>query len=135
LTALGADGRPIRMSDLRGQPVWLNFRGSWCPPCRSELPGLQAAYQRLQVQGLVLLAVSLDESLEEAVGYAERHGATYTVAADPYRDGTAAYPIANFPTHILIDRNGIVRDIVLAELDEDAVIARAEAILVRTEGA
>lgn len=129
LAALGADGETILLSDFRGQPVWLNFWGSWCPPCRSEMPDMEAAYQRLAPQGLVMLAVSLDEPVADAIRYADLNGATYLVAGDPYRQGTAAYPIANFPTHILIDREGIVRDIVLAELNEAQFVERAAAIL------
>jgi cytochrome c biogenesis protein CcmG, thiol:disulfide interchange protein DsbE len=129
LVALEAGEKVVTLSQFRGQPVWLNFWGSWCPPCRSEMPEMQAAYERLQPQGLVLMAVSLDESVDDAVSYAKLNGATYEVAADPYRKGTAAYPIANFPTHILIDREGIVRDIVLAELNEEQFVERAAAIL------
>jgi peroxiredoxin len=129
LVALDADGEVMALSQFRGRPVWLNFWGSWCPPCRSEMPEMQAAYERLAPQGLVLLAVSLDEPLEAAVRYAELNGATYFVAADPYRQGTAAYPIANFPTHILIDRDGVVRDVVLAELNAEQFVERAAAIL------
>lgn len=129
LMALEADDQVVTLAQFHGQPVWLNFWGSWCPPCRSEMPEMEAAYERLQPQGLVLLAVSLDESVDDAVRYARLNGATYQVAADPYRKGTAAYPIANFPTHILIDREGIVRDVVLAELNEAQFVERAAAIL------
>jgi cytochrome c biogenesis protein CcmG, thiol:disulfide interchange protein DsbE len=129
LVALAPNGEPVMLSQYRGRPVWLNFWGSWCPPCRSEMPEMQAAYEQLAPQGLVLLAVSLDESLEDAVSYAQLNGATYLVAADPYRKGSALYPIANFPTHILIDRDGIVRDIVLAELNAEQFVERAAVIL------
>lgn len=127
LAAVDATGNPILLSDFRGQPVWLNFWGSWCPPCRSEMPEMQAAWEQLAPSGMVLLAVSLDEPLEDAVRYADMNGATYTVAADPYRRGSAAYAIANFPTHILIDSDGVVRDVVLAELDRDQIVERARA--------
>ncbi len=131
LVAVGADGEVVQLSKFRGQPVWLNFWGSWCPPCRSEMPEMQTAYDQLEPQGLVLFAVSLDESVEDAVRYADLNGATYLVAGDPYRKGSAAYPIANFPTHILIDRDGIVRDVVLAELNAEQIIERAQVILAR----
>ena len=125
-----ADGRPVRLSDYRGKPVWLNFWGSWCPPCRAEMPELQAAYERLHPRGLELLAVSLNEPAEDAARFATLNNATFTVLSDPRRENTgAAYPIANFPTHILIDEEGVVRDIVLAAIDEDEIMARAETIM------
>jgi cytochrome c biogenesis protein CcmG, thiol:disulfide interchange protein DsbE len=127
--ALDRNDEPVTLSQFRGQPVWLNFWGSWCPPCRAEMPAMEAAYARLQPRGLVMLAVALDESVADAVRYADKHGATYTIAADPFRRGTETYTIANFPTHILIDGDGIVRDVVLAELNEEQFIARAAAIL------
>src|SRR5690625_1136081 len=60
-----ADGEAFRLSDLRGQPVWLNFWGSWCPPCRSEMPEIQAAWEALEPRGLVLVGGSMPERSEE----------------------------------------------------------------------
>lgn len=126
-----ADGRPVRLSDLRGKPVWLNFWGSWCPPCREEFPDIQAAYQEtLAPAGLVWLAISLDEPAEAAASYAARNGATFTILSDPDRRLTGgAYPIANFPTHILIDRDGIIRAINLSPINKAEIIAQAQVIL------
>ena len=134
VTVLG-DGRIVRLSDFRGRPVWLNFWGSWCPPCRAEMPELQAAYEELAPRGLVLLAVSLDEPPSAAFEYARLNGATYLVASDPERKTTGgAYPIANFPTNILIDKNGVVRDVAFAELNQEDILARAEKILAEDGG-
>ena len=131
--AYDVDGRPVRLSDLRGQPVWLNFWGSWCPPCRAEMPEIQAAWERLQPQGLVLLAVSLDESPAAARDYAATNHATFRVLADEFRTDTgAAYPIINFPTHLFIDADGIVREIVRTEMDAETAVANGEALLARS---
>lgn len=134
VTVIDAQGEPqgrVRLSDYAGQPVWLNFWGSWCPPCREEMPEIQAAYAEvLAPRGLVWLAVSLDEPAEDAAEFAARHGATFMIASDPNRaDIGASYPIAYFPTHVLIDEQGIVRDVVIAQLDQAEIIARAEQIL------
>lgn len=128
-TIVDQQGRPVarvHLSDFRGQPVWLNFWGSWCPPCRAEMPEIQAAYEQLEPQGFVWLAVSLDEPAEDAAGFAALNGATFLIASDPNRvDTGAAYPIAYFPTHLLIDRDGIVRDVLIAAVDQEQIIARA----------
>lgn len=130
VTLTAAEGRPVRLSEYRGKPVWLNFWGSWCPPCRAEMPELQAAYERLHPRGLELLAVSLNEPAADAARFAALNNATFTILSDPRRENTgAAYPIVNFPTHILIDEDGIVRDIVLAAINEEEIVRRAEAIL------
>src|SRR5215213_1418995 len=109
-TAVSLAGEVVSLSDFKGQPVWLNFWGSWCPPCRSEMPDVQAAYQQLAPKGIVLLAISLDESPQKAAAFAQKNKATFTILSDPNRDNTGgSYPILNFPTHIFIDSMGIVQ--------------------------
>ena len=129
-------GEPVRLSDYRGRPVWINFWGSWCPPCRVEFPDLQAAYAGfLAPNGVALLAVSLDESAERAWGYARQNGGTFTILSDPDRRQTGyAYPIANFPTHILVGADGIVRAVILAPIDQPAIEAAARTYLLGPEG-
>ena len=92
---------------------------------------MQAAYANaLAPNGVALLAIALDEPAEAAAGFAARNDGTFPILTDPNRSFTgAAYPITNFPTHILIDREGIVRDIVLAPIDEDEIVRRAQTIL------
>jgi cytochrome c biogenesis protein CcmG/thiol:disulfide interchange protein DsbE len=123
-------GTPVRLSQFRGQPLWLMFWGSWCPPCRAEFPDIQAAYAELEPQGLRMVGVSLRESAADAAAYAARNEATFLVLSDP--DGTdtgAAYPIFNFPTHIFIDRDGVIRSIVLEDMDTEQAITEASRIL------
>lgn len=128
--AVSPDGQIVHLSDFRGQPVWLNFWGSWCPPCRAEMPDIQAAYQELQPQGLTLLAVSLGDKPSEAMNFAKLNGVTFDILLDPDRSLTSpTYPIYNFPTHIFIDKDGIVRKIVLSEMSTEQAVAAAQSIL------
>jgi peroxiredoxin len=123
-------GNPVSLSQFKGQPVWLMFWGSWCPPCRAEFPDIQAAYGKLEPKGLRMLGVSLRETPVDAAAYAGRNGATFLVLSDPDETDTgAAYPILNFPTHIFIDKDGIVRSVVLEDMDEEQAIAEASRIL------
>ena len=123
-------GNPVRLSQFRGQPVWLMFWGSWCPPCRAEFPDIQAAYAQLAPRGLRMLGVSLRESPFDAATYASRNGATFLVLSDPdERDTGAAYPILNFPTHIFIDGDGIIRAVVLEDMDTQQAIDEANRLL------
>ena len=124
-------GNAVRLSQFKGQPVWLMFWGSWCPPCRAEFPDIQAAYAQLEPDGLRMLGVSLRESPLDAATYAARNGATFLVLSDPDETDTGAeYPIFNFPTHIFIDRDGIIRSIVLEDMDTEQAIAEASRLLV-----
>jgi peroxiredoxin len=123
-------GNPVRLSQFRGQPVWLMFWGSWCPPCRAEFPDIQAAYARLEPQGLRMLGVSLRETPADAAAYAAQNDATFLVLSDPdERDTGAVYPIFNFPTHIFIDRDGVIRSIVLEDMDTEQAVAEASRLL------
>jgi peroxiredoxin len=127
-------GNPVRLSQFRGQPVWLMFWGSWCPPCRAEFPDIQAAYAQLEPKGLRMLGVSLRESPLDAATYAARNGATFLVLTDPDESDTgAAYPIYNFPTHIFIDRDGVIRSIVLEDMDTEQAVAEASRLLDDTD--
>ena len=123
-------GNPVRLSQFRGEPVWLMFWGSWCPPCRAEFPDIQAAYAQLEPEGLRMLGVSLRETPLDAAAYASANGATFLVLSDPdERDTGAAYPIFNFPTHIFIDRDGVIRSIVLEDMDTEQAVAEASRVL------
>ena len=142
LFTLTADGQPVVLSQLRGQPVWINFWGSWCPPCRAEMPELQSAYEELAPQGLVMLGISMREHPADAMNYAEAAGATFPVLMDPsflanelqdefpeYASLVEAWQVNNFPTHIFIDREGIVRASILAQMDHDEAIEYGEMVL------
>jgi cytochrome c biogenesis protein CcmG/thiol:disulfide interchange protein DsbE len=122
-TTYDVDGNVVSLSDYRGQPVWLNFWGSWCPPCRSEMPDVQAAYAQLAPKGLVMLAISLKESPQDAAKFATKNNATFTILTDQYMTNTGqAFPIANFPTHVFIDSSGVVRRIVLSDLSTEEAL-------------
>lgn len=123
-TTSDVNGNTVSLSDFRGHPVWLNFWGSWCPPCRSEMPDAEAAYEQLAPKGLVLLAVSLKEPPEDAAAFAAKNHATFTILSDQYLENTGqAYPILNFPTHFFIDSSGIIRRVVLSDLSERDAVA------------
>jgi len=127
--AVSPEGQVVHLSDFRGQPVWLNFWGAWCPPCRAEMPDIQTAWEQLEPQGLTLLAVSLGDKPSEAIEFAELNGATFQILLDPDRSLTSpTYPIYNFPTHIFIDEDGIVRKIVMSEMSADEAVAAAQSV-------
>jgi cytochrome c biogenesis protein CcmG/thiol:disulfide interchange protein DsbE len=130
LLMIGPDGAPARLSDFRGQPVWLNFWGSWCPPCRSELPDIQRAYETLSPRGVVLIALSIDQSRASATEYARANGATFPVYNVPSRSLIADdYDLRNVPTHMFIDANGVIRSMVAGSLSEGAAVSNSEALL------
>ena len=125
--ALALTGEVVDSGEFAGVPLWINFWGSWCAPCRAELPEMKAAWEVLEPRGLVIAAISLDEPTIAAALYASQNDVEFLVLSDPNRTGTSStYSINNFPTHIFVDADGIVRAVVLAQMSLDEAVANAE---------
>lgn len=100
------DGQKVRLADLKGQVVVLNFWATWCVPCRKELPLLDAYYRRLQDRGLRVLAITTEGSLP-----IYRLKPLFAKMAIPSvrKVKGLSNPIAAVPTNFVIDRAGVVR--------------------------
>jgi cytochrome c biogenesis protein CcmG/thiol:disulfide interchange protein DsbE len=108
-------GEVIRMDDLRGQVVVVNFWASWCPPCKAEMPDLERAYQAHRKQGLMILGVNgtFQDSQDSAVGFANAQGVTFPVLLDLSGEVDRRYLVRALPTTFFIDRQGIIRRVVV----------------------
>jgi thiol-disulfide isomerase/thioredoxin len=107
-------GAPIRLADLRGKVVLLSFWATWCVPCRTEMPTLEALYQRYKDRGLEVLAVNLDMLSTAGVeAFMQEVGVTFRVGLDPSWSTAQAYRVLGLPTTYLIDRAGhaVVREV------------------------
>ena len=123
-------GNPIRLADLHGKAVWINFWTTWCPPCQSEVPILRELSQRYRDRGLELIAISVQEtSPADVQAYADRYQLGYTIGFDGSGTIFHEYKAFGLPTQIFIDPNGVIQSIVGAPLDEAGAIAHIEAIL------
>ena len=103
------NGRAVRLSDYSGQPVLINFWASWCPPCRAEMPDLEALYTEHQTEGLVILAINSGESQSIAAAFAEEYGLSFPVLLDENAALSDQWMINNLPTTILVGRDGLVK--------------------------
>jgi thiol-disulfide isomerase/thioredoxin len=123
-------GKPIRLADLRGKGVWVNFWTTWCPPCQSEVPILRDVSERYRARGLELVAISVQEtSPADVAAYAARYGLDYTIGFDGTGEIFRAYKGYGLPTQLFIDPNGVISAIVGAPLDEAGAAAQIERIL------
>ena len=78
------DGGELRLSELRGQVVMINFWATWCGPCRQEMPHLQALYERYNSLGFTLLGVNVEDNPNGAKKWLEENGpVTFPVLFDP----------------------------------------------------
>lgn len=124
------DGQPVRLADLRGKGVWINFWASWCPPCQSETPVLRDLAAKYADRGLVVVGISVQETSEADVrAYAERYQLGYTIAADLSGHIFRLYRPPGLPTQIFIGADGAIRSVVLAPLSSTAAEAQIQAIL------
>ncbi len=98
-------GRPWHMADLRGKVVLVNFWATWCPPCRKELPSLEAFSRRFAGQGLVIIGIS-DEDAAKVEPFVRRQAITYPILLDPGRAVNQAFAIQGIPKSFVYDRSG-----------------------------
>lgn len=104
-----ATGQTIRLSELRGQVVMINFWASWCGPCRVEMPDMQTLHTEMG-ERLRIVAVGGDskESRETLAAFAEALGLTFSVAHD-YGKAAHTYRIMGLPTTFIADQKGILQ--------------------------
>ncbi len=104
-----AQGGRAGLAEARGRVVLLNFWATWGPPCRAELPALQALHRSLAGEGLAILAVSVDAGPPDAVArFAAGRGLAYPVLLDPGERVARRYGVVAYPTSVVIDRQGRV---------------------------
>lgn len=105
--AQGLDGQAVRLSAMRGKVVFLNLWTTWCPPCRMEMPAMDALAQRLGGRDFVMLAVSEDDGGVEAVRrFVDEMKITFPVAVDSSGEVGRRYGITGYPETFIIDRDG-----------------------------
>ena len=102
-------GRNVRLSELRGQVVLVNFWASWCSPCRQELPLLSKMYSQYGNAGFVLLAVNVDDNRKDAEGMLKRLGLKVPTLFDGRKSVARLYGVDTMPATLVIDRDGRVR--------------------------
>jgi peroxiredoxin len=105
-------GENLRLSEYRGEVVMVNFWATWCGDCRAQLTELNDWYATYQGAGLQFLAVSLDRDLADVSKAADALNLAYPVLHDEALTVSKLYDVSSMPVSILIDRDGIVRDVI-----------------------
>jgi len=98
-------GKTWTLKEQRGKVVVLNFWATWCPPCRKEMPDLEALYQQFKGQGLLILAIS-DEDAGKVKPFIAQQKVTYPILLDPGRKVNELFQIEGIPKTFVYDRNG-----------------------------
>lgn len=98
-------GKTWTLKSLRGKVALVNFWATWCPPCRKEIPDLQALYERFHAEGLVILAIS-DEDASKVAPFVAQHKIAYPVLLDPGRKVNELFQIEGIPKSFVYNRQG-----------------------------
>jgi peroxiredoxin len=98
-------GKAWIFSDLRGKVVLVNFWATWCPPCRKEMPDLEALYEKFAPSGLVILAIS-DEDAAKVERFIKERKVTFPVLLDPERKVNDMFVVDGIPKTFLYGRDG-----------------------------
>lgn len=104
-TLTDLEGKPWTLSQLHGKVVLVNFWATWCPPCRMEMPDLDALYTRFKNQGLIILAIS-DEESAKVTTFLSDHHVSYPVLLDPDRKVNDRLRVQGIPKTFIFDRQG-----------------------------
>jgi peroxiredoxin len=118
LTAL--TGETVKLSQFRGQPVMINFWGTWCPPCRSEMPLLQSTYE-LHGSKLVILAVNVNDTQQAAEQFVEEMGLTFPILMDEDGSVRNQFQVRGYPTTYFVDDEGVLREQFIGELKQNLI--------------
>jgi cytochrome c biogenesis protein CcmG/thiol:disulfide interchange protein DsbE len=114
------DGQTIRLADLQGKGVVLNFWASWCEPCREEADLLEQTWRREQNNGIVFIGLDYLDQEHAAKAYLAEFDVTYPNGADLQSAAARRYGIQGVPETFFIDANGVIQDIVIGPVRGEA---------------
>ncbi len=129
LVAPQVGGGTIDLANLKGQPVWVNVMGTYCPPCVDEFPLMNGFAARYADDGLVVLAIDVKEDEGTVAAFAEGLGSTFPLGLDADGSAQARWDAAALPIHFWIDKDGVIRDGALGGIGPDIMARGLRTIL------
>jgi cytochrome c biogenesis protein CcmG, thiol:disulfide interchange protein DsbE len=117
ITLVDLSGNRVALSSLHGKVVILNFWYAACEPCRLEMPELERYYQAHQSDGLVVIGANITDDAQTMRNFTNGIGVSYPVFLDPSQRAYAAYQVSKTPSSFIIDRDGVIRKVVVGPLD------------------
>ena len=115
------DGKSVRLKDLRGKVVFLNFWATWCPPCRAEMPDIEEVYQKYRDQDVVILGIDIQESAGKVRSFVEGGGYSWTMLLDSTGKIAGMYKVRAIPTSYFIDREGVIKAVSIGGMSRAAI--------------
>ncbi len=128
-TLTDISGTKVRLGDLQGKPVVLNYWATWCVPCKDEMPAIEAAYQEHKDKGLRVLAINADEGLSEVTSFVKSLDLTFDVLMDPGLTVNEAYRVRAYPTSFFVGRDGTIVAMQIGVMTEAQLAENLDKIL------
>ncbi len=116
------EGETIKLSDLQGKPVFLNFFTSWCPPCRAEAPDMQKFHEESDVQVLAVNMYEREHNTDDVPKFIEEFGLTLPMVIDETLDVTYRYGVQVMPTTYILDSEGKIVNIAMGAMNYDQMV-------------
>jgi peroxiredoxin len=120
-TLLDFDGNAHSLSDFKGKPVLINFWGTFCPPCKAEMPALQRQYDEWSSKGVVFLEINLDTNKITAQSFMEQYNLTLPVLLDTKEVVRKDFGILEYPTTIFVGADGKIAYKKIGEMQESYI--------------
>jgi cytochrome c biogenesis protein CcmG/thiol:disulfide interchange protein DsbE len=123
------DSTNIALSDLKGQVLLINVWATWCPPCRLEMPSIQAAYEQYHDQGFTVLAVNLQEDPPTVAAFMRDYQLTFPALLDRNGQVSRAYQAGALPSSFFVDRRGVIRAVYRGPMPRSTIAGTVEQLL------
>ncbi len=120
-TLVDLEGNQVSLSDFREKTVFVNFWATWCPPCRAEMPEIEAVYQEYKDKDVVVISVDLFEDENVVRQFVQQGGYSWTFVIDTTGVVTNSYGIVAIPTSFFIDREGIIQAVSIGAMTKRAM--------------
>jgi cytochrome c biogenesis protein CcmG, thiol:disulfide interchange protein DsbE len=108
LTLTDLQGSPVSLETYRGRVVLVNNWATWCPPCKAEMPELQAYYETHASDDFVIIAIESGEPADQVTDFVQSYGLTFPVWLDPKGTALEAFQNWDLPSSYIVDRDGTV---------------------------
>ncbi|MFC5467814.1 redoxin domain-containing protein [Cohnella suwonensis] len=126
----GLDNAVHNLKDYEGKPLIVNFWGTFCPPCRNEMPALQQQYEKWKGQGLELVGINLSEDKLTAESFIRQVGVSFPILMDKDKQTERRYGLKQYPTTFFITSKGTIQEVVIGGLlTEEEIEARVDRLM------